>query len=104
MSKVEFTYSRGGKTVPMARRYAETLRKLGHGTYADAATEAGYKTRMLTAGGPAVVKDEGPLVSEAIAEFARENGIDIGKVVGTGKDGRIKKSDIEAIIASRDLV
>lgn len=102
MSKVEFVYGRGGKKVLMARRYAETLRKLGHGTYADGAAEAGYQTRMLTAKGPAPVAEE-PLASVAIAEFAKENGVDIEKVVGTGKDGRIKKSDVEAVIAAQDL-
>ena len=98
MSKVEFVYGRGGKKVLMARRYAETLRKLGHGTYAD----QGYQTRMLTAPGPAPIVEE-PLVSDAIAEFAKENGVDIDKVVGTGRDGRIKKSDVEAVIAAQDL-
>jgi hypothetical protein len=100
MSKVEFQYSpkRGGKTVPMALRYAETLRRMGHGTYAD----GGYQTRMLTAGAPAEVPAE-PLASAAILEFAKENGVDIDKVVGTGKDGRIKKSDVEAFIDVRDL-
>jgi pyruvate/2-oxoglutarate dehydrogenase complex dihydrolipoamide acyltransferase (E2) component len=88
MSKIEFTYGKGGKKVMMARRYAETLQKLGHGT---------YETRMLTAA-PSPMAEE-PKVSDAIAEFARENGIDIETVVGTGKDGRIKKSDVEAVIA-----
>lgn len=91
MSKVEFTYSKGGKTVPIARRYAETLRKLGHGT---------YETRMLTATTPkAPAEDDEPLVSAALAEFAAENKVDLSKIIGTGKDGRIKKSDIEAFIA-----
>ena len=98
MSKVEFVYGRGGKKVLMARRYAETLRKLGHGTYAD----DGYQTRMLTAGAPVEVAAE-PLASAAILEFAKENGVDIEKVVGTGKDGRIKKSDVEALIDAQDL-
>ena len=93
MSKVEFIYSKGGKRVPMALRYAETLRKLGHGT---------YETRMLTAGVPAAVVAE-PLVSDAIAEFAAENNVDLSKVVGTGKDGRIRKSDVEAAIDAQDL-
>ena len=93
MSKVEFTYSKGGKTVSMARRYAETLRKLGHGT---------YETRMLTRRDPVevvveVMKEQ--RASEALAEFAAENKVDLSKVTGTGKDGRIKKSDIEAFIA-----
>lgn len=99
MSKVEFIYGKGGKKVMMARRYAETLRKLGHGTYAD----EGYQTRMLTAGAPGKLQDEEPKVSQAIAEFAKDNGVDIDQVVGTGKDGRIKKSDVEAFIDARDL-
>lgn len=93
MSKVEFSYSqaRGGKTVPMAKRYAETLRKMGFGT---------YQTCMLTAAEPkANDEPEGPLVSKEIAAFAAENNVDLTKVTGTGKDGRIKKSDVEAFIA-----
>lgn len=93
MSKVEFIYSKGGKKVLMATRYAETLRKLGHGT---------YETKVLTAAGPSPIAEE-PRASVAIAEFAKENGVDIDKVTGTGKDGRIKKSDIEAVIAAQDL-
>lgn len=94
MSKVEFTYGKGGRTVLMQRRYAETLRKLGHGTYPDEGSQVPLvqpqKTELL--------------ISEAVAEFAKENGIDILKIVGTGKDGRINKSDIEAAIKAQDLV
>jgi len=99
MSKVEFVYGKGGKKVLMQRRYAETLRKLGHGTYSD----DGYQTRMLTAGPPAKPLDDEPKASEAVLEFAKEHGVDIEQVVGTGKDGRIKKSDVEAFIDARDL-
>lgn len=100
MSKVEFIYGKGGKKVMMARRYADTLAKLGHGTFAEPGQ---YQTRMLTAGPPAHPLDEEPKASEAVLEFAKENGVDIDKVVGTGKDGRIKKSDVEAVIAAQDL-
>lgn len=93
MSKVEFTYGKNGKTVLMQRRYAETLRKLGHGSYPDEVRQSPSK--------PAVKPDL--LISEAVAEFAKENGIDVHKVVGTGKDGRINKSDIEAAIKDQDL-
>lgn len=91
MSKVEFTYGKGGRTVLMARRYAETLRKLGHGTYPDIAK-------------PAEAPKAEVLISDNVAAFAKENGIDIAKVIGTGKDGRINKSDIEAAIKEQDLV
>lgn len=97
MSKVKFIYSKGGKEVLMQRRYAETLRKLGHGTYVD----DGYKTRMLTAKSGQEIDE--PLISEAVAAFALENGIDLASVTGTGKDGRVKKADVEAAIDARDL-
>lgn len=92
MSKVAFSYVKGGKTVLMARRYAETLRRLGHGTYDTGAPE------------PKASEEAEPLASDAIIAFAKEFDVDLSTVVGTGKDGRIKKSDVEAVIASRDLV
>lgn len=93
MSKVEFTYVKGGKKVLMARRYADTLTKLGHGTYQD---------KMLSSA-PREPADDEPRVSEAVAAFAAEHNVDLEKVVGTGKDGRIKKFDVEAVIAAQDL-
>lgn len=96
MSKVEFVYGKGGKTVSMARRTAEALRRLGHGTYAD----EGYNTRMITAAPPPPPAPEAQ-VSEALAAFAAENEVDLKTVVGTGKDGKARKSDIEAVIAAR---
>lgn len=92
MSKVEFVYGNGGKKVLMQRRYAETLRKLGHGS---------YETRMLVAAPPPPPAPAEPSVSEALAAFAAENDVDLATVTGTGKDGKIKKSDIEAVIAAR---
>lgn len=92
MSKVAFSYVKGGKTVLMARRYAETLRRLGHGTY------------DVVAPVPKAPEEAEPLASDAIIAFAKEFDVDLSTVVGTGKDGRIKKSDVEAVIASRDLV
>lgn len=100
MSKVEFIYGKGGKKVMMARRYADTLAKLGHGTFAEPGQ---YQTRMLSAGAPEKPLDDEPKASEAVLEFAKEHGVDIEAVVGTGKDGRIKKSDVEAVIAAQDL-
>lgn len=97
MSKVEFVYSKGGKKVLMARRTAEVLRKMGHGTYAD----AGYNTRMLSAAPPPPPPAPEPRVSEGLAAFAAENQVDLKTVVGTGKDGKVRKSDIEAVIAAR---
>ena len=95
MSKIEFIYGKGGKKVMMARRYADTLAKLGHGTFVDTT----YQDKML----PSTSEADDLLVSEAVMVFAQENGVDISKVIGTGKDGRVKKSDVEAVIAAQDL-
>lgn len=97
MSKVEFVYGRGGKKVMMARRYAETLRKLGHGTYAVSTDELSYQTRMLT-----TKKTDKAPAADLLTAFAKEHNVDLTNVVGTGKDGKVKKSDIEAVIAARD--
>lgn len=94
MSKVQFTYGKNGKTVLMARRYAETLRKLGHGTYPDEGSQVE----------PTQPPKEEVLISDNVAAFAKENGIDLKTVLGTGKDGRINKSDIEAAIKAQELV
>ena len=91
MSKVAFTYGKGGRTVLMARRHAETLRKLGHGTYPDSAAPVVEPQKVDI------------LISDNVAAFAKENGIDVTKIVGTGKDGRINKPDIEAAIKVQDL-
>lgn len=98
MSKVNFTYGKGGKSVSMARRTAEALRKLGYGTYAD----EGYQTRMLTAAPPPPPATGEILISETVRAFAEENGIDVVKLKGTGKDGRINKSDVEAAIVAKE--
>lgn len=101
MSKVEFIYGNGGKKVLMQRRYADTLAKLGHGTFAEPGK---YQTCMLTAATPGY-KTVDPLekCSQAVYDFAIENKVDPLQIVGTGKDGRIKKSDVEAVIAAQDL-
>lgn len=103
MAKVEVIYGKGGKRQLMSRRYAETLFKLGLVTYAEQPAPTGYQTRMLKAAPPPPpVEDDEPLVSESVARFAAEHGVDLEKVVGTGKDGRVKKSDVEAVIAAKE--
>lgn len=38
--------------------------------------------------------------TDAARDLAREEGVDLGSVEGTGKDGRVLKSDVEAALAS----
>jgi RNase P/RNase MRP subunit p30 len=103
MSKVEFTYGKGGKKVLMARRYAETLRKLGHGSYA--VEEGDYKTRMLVRGENDIRDvDVVGKASEAVYRYAIENEIDIMQLQGTGKNGKVLKSDVDEAIKGKDLV
>ena len=46
--------------------------------------------------------DEEYDITPAALEYAQENGIDLAGVEGTGKDGRILKSDIDRAIKERD--
>ena len=47
------------------------------------------------------VKAKSNKTSPAVRKLAAENNIDISSVVGTGKDGRVTKKDIEAVIDSK---
>lgn len=91
MATVNFTYTKGGRVVPMQRRYAEILRKLGHGTYPDTAAAAHISAPTF-------------LIADKVAEFAKENHVDLAEAKATGKDGRITKADIEAVIAAREAL
>ncbi|MBF8642264.1 MULTISPECIES: E3 binding domain-containing protein [Pseudomonas] len=91
--KVQVVDLRSGREKIMTKRYAEILEKMGRvriGT---------YQTRDMQAG-----RDSEVLISDSVREFAEENGIDPESVKGTGKDGRVLKSDIqEAIQAKKEV-
>ncbi len=44
---------------------------------------------------------EKPDATDGAASLAAEHNIDLADVVGTGADGRVTKSDVEAYLASR---
>ena len=44
-----------------------------------------------------------PLISLAAASYAREHGIDLAEVTGSGPRGRIEREDVEAHARSRGL-
>jgi large subunit ribosomal protein L21 len=55
---------------------------------------------------PVVVADEAPVaefnITDSARELAEEAGIDLATVEGSGKEGRILKSDIQKAIKNRD--
>lgn len=55
-----------------------------------------YQTRDMAAESPKTVN-----VSDSVAEYAKENGVDVAALRGTGKDGRILKSDVREFIESK---
>lgn len=40
--------------------------------------------------------DDEPLVSDAVKQFAVEQAVDVEKVQGTGRKGRVKRADVQA--------
>jgi pyruvate/2-oxoglutarate dehydrogenase complex dihydrolipoamide acyltransferase (E2) component len=56
------------------------------------------KQLLATEGQHFEVHGEGPTVSDAARKLAEENGIDLSEVMGTGANGSITKSDVEAAI------
>lgn len=44
---------------------------------------------------------DGLLISDAVREYAQLNGIDVTALIGTGKDGRINKKDIETAMEKK---
>ncbi|MFN3703162.1 dihydrolipoyllysine-residue acetyltransferase [Thermomonas sp.] len=46
----------------------------------------------------AVLPDKVPYASPAVRLFARELGVDLGQVAGTGRGGRISKEDVQAYV------
>ncbi|MGD8496906.1 MAG: 50S ribosomal protein L21 [Gemmatimonadales bacterium] len=51
---------------------------------------------------PEAAKAAAPDATPAAADLAAEEGIDLTAIEGTGKDGRILKSDVEAAIKARE--
>jgi 2-oxoglutarate dehydrogenase E2 component (dihydrolipoamide succinyltransferase) len=61
-----------------------------------AGSSAGYGSHSEAAAKPAAAKEHGP----AVGRIARESGVDPAQVPGTGKDGRVTKGDMLAVIAT----
>lgn len=78
--------------------YAESLKSGGVPTAAPASTPAEIPT-SVPAPSPAaapVVQEGGRIFASPLArQIAKEKGIDLGQVKGTGENGRIVKSDVE---------
>jgi pyruvate dehydrogenase E2 component (dihydrolipoamide acetyltransferase) len=55
------------------------------------------------AGASAQASPGRPLISLAAASYARERGIDLAEVTGSGPRGRIERDDVEAYARSRGM-
>lgn len=102
----------GGKAVPAAAKPAATLAKAETGATTDAAKVAQAQaaitqvdTRAAAAPEPepepATAVDAGRLAASPLARrIARERGVDLTTVAGSGPHGRIVKADVEAATPS----
>lgn len=116
---VSFTYEKNARTVPMQKRFAEILQKLGHGYYTEN-TQAPISKPVVNTPPPLEVKEpisevQEPAapqeleqseaktfhVSVAAKKIADEFKVDLSLVTGTGANGQITKTDVESYIDSR---
>jgi pyruvate/2-oxoglutarate dehydrogenase complex dihydrolipoamide acyltransferase (E2) component len=91
--RVQVVDVRTGEEKTMTKRYADILTRMGRVRAAGT-----YLTRDMK---PA---DTELLISDSVREYAQENGIDPETVTGTGKDGRVLKSDIQDAIQAKKEV
>ncbi|MCZ0935504.1 MAG: E3 binding domain-containing protein [Gemmatimonadetes bacterium] len=63
---------------------------------AEAAPEAG------TAPEPEAAESAQADITPVARKLAEEHGLDLGAIEGTGKDGRILKSDVDKAIAAKE--
>lgn len=86
-----------GDSFKVSRRDARVLVAIGK-----VSAPQGYLRRDMVPAqnGQAVQLDDGPLISPAVLKVAEDAGLNIEGLVGTGKDGRITKADVDAAIKS----
>ncbi|MFY8095447.1 MAG: 2-oxoglutarate dehydrogenase complex dihydrolipoyllysine-residue succinyltransferase [Niveispirillum sp.] len=74
------------------------LGTIGAGSGAAAAPAAAPAPAPVAAAAPAPAAVQSAPVMPAAAKIAADNGIDTGAIAGTGKDGRVTKGDVLAVI------
>ena len=77
--------------------YITAVVSANSGTNGDAQTNGSSEVAFVSD----QVKAKSSKTSPAVRKLAAENNIDVSSVVGTGKDGRVTKKDIEAVIDSK---
>lgn len=78
---------------------AEPRRKDAETTKSDLFSRTSDGSMAVSQVRPSVAADDDddePLVSEAVKQFAADQGVDLEKVQGTGKNGRVKRADVQA--------
>lgn len=86
-----------GDSFMVSRRDARVLVAIGK-----VATTDGYLRRDMVAGpgNGGAGTDDGQRISAAARKAAEEAGIVLESIIGTGKDGRVTKADVDAVIES----
>lgn len=87
-----------GDSFLVSRRDARVLVAIGKVSAPD-----GYLRRDMVAcpPGKAQGSDDPPRISAAVRKAADDAGLTVESIVGTGKDGRVTKADVEAAIEAK---
>lgn len=83
---------------------ASSAADVGHQIFAPAgpngSADAGTESASSSSAGD--VRDGSPYATPLVRKFASQRGVDLSAVAGTGAGGRIRKQDVEKVVAERE--
>lgn len=95
--KKGFSGKKPGESVMLTSVEAKALEATGHVKREKITQEQSYSTRDMTSESTRAVN-----ASDYVAEYAKEHGVDLESVEGTGKNGRVLKGDVEDVIKTEE--
>lgn len=95
--KKGYSGKKPGDSVMLTSMEAKALEATGHVKRKDIPKDQRYSTRDMTS-----VSTRAVNASDYVAEYAKEHGVDLESIEGTGKNGRVLKIDVEGAIKTEE--